>query len=590
MNSAIEALYIFDELNTPIVEHIYRGRPPTAATLLGLFLAHPSPRPSLLYLSNATPPTSVFSVTHSNLLFLIPSSTETEPLLVLEFIHRVIDVLEEFVGAPLLAGKIQSNYDVVAQLLSEMCDGGIICNTEPNALQETVEVPGWMDKLLVGVGLPGASPALGPSNSLKSSLATAAHVNGASAPAIPWRRQGVRHTSNELYVDIVESLSVTLAPSGRPISALVNGTIVFTAKISGVPDLLLSLGAPGGQKNVAHKLQLPVFHPCVRLARWREKPGELSFVPPDGRFVLAGYEVDLQPIEPDEDKPPSHMEKLFLPASVDLQRSLGQTGAEFEVRLTLNTNFPGLPPRSGLPGRGSGTSTPSFLGGSSTSTSSAPTIEEVVVTVPISTSVRNLTDLRPSRGEAHFTPGSDTLEWRVPTTSKDAGSLSGTATLRCTIIGPLSSPDNEDGDDNEYESTPTSARKQYRTNPLIGYYDDTLAHQPESGYQDLEHAHTSSKHNYPSSSSGLQGSTTTTTTAAAAAVTPLERARKSQMASLMPSSVSVSFTVRGWLPSGIRVEGLMVDARKSRGLGEGVKPYKGVKYLCVSRKGVEKRC
>lgn len=65
-------------------------------------------------------------------------------------------MLEEFVGAPLLAGKIQSNYDVVAQLLNEMCDGGIICNTEPNALQETVEIPGWMDKLLVGVGLPGS--------------------------------------------------------------------------------------------------------------------------------------------------------------------------------------------------------------------------------------------------------------------------------------------------------------------------------------------------------------------------------------------------------------------------------------------------
>ncbi|OJD12878.1 hypothetical protein AJ78_06593 [Emergomyces pasteurianus Ep9510] len=580
MNSAIEALYIFDELNTPILEHIYRGRPPAATALLSQFLAHPSPRPSLLYIPNASPPISVFSVTHSNLLFLVPSSTESEPLLVLEFIHRVIDVFEEFVGAPLLAGKIQSNYDVVAQLLNEMCDGGIICNTEPNALQEVVEIPGWMDKLLVGVGLPGASPALGPSASLKSSLARPANANGGVAPAIPWRRQGVRHTSNELYVDIVESLSVTMAPSGKPISALVYGTIVFTAKISGVPDLLLSLSAPGGQKNVAHKLRLPVFHPCVRLARWRENPGELSFVPPDGRFVLAGYEVDLQPIEPGEDKPPRHMEKLFLPATVDLQRSLGPTGAEFEVRLTLNTNFPGLASRSVLPGRGSGTSTPSFLGGNSSSSSNAPSIEEVVVTVPISPSVRNLTDLRPSRGEAHFTPGSDTLEWRIPTTSKDAGSLPGTATLRCTIIGPLSSPpaNEDDDDDNGYESgLLTTTSKAYRTNPLIGYYEDALAHPPDSSYQQEQARSPISKQNYPSSS--LTDSTT-----------PIERARKSQMASLMPSSVSVSFTVRGWLPSGIRVEGLTVDARRSRGLGEGVKPYKGVKYLCVSRKGVEKRC
>lgn len=92
---------------------------------------------------------------HANLLFLVPSSSETEPLLVLEFLHRVIDVLEEFIGAPLLASKIQSNYDVVAQLLNEMCDAGAVCNTEPNALQEVVEVPGWMNKFLSGVGLPG---------------------------------------------------------------------------------------------------------------------------------------------------------------------------------------------------------------------------------------------------------------------------------------------------------------------------------------------------------------------------------------------------------------------------------------------------
>lgn len=98
---------------------------------------------------------TVFSIVHANLLFLAPSDVDSDPLLVLEFLHRVVDVLEEFIGAPLLSSKLQANYDVVAQLLTEMCDAGIVCNTEPNALQEVVEVPGWMDKLLGGVGLPG---------------------------------------------------------------------------------------------------------------------------------------------------------------------------------------------------------------------------------------------------------------------------------------------------------------------------------------------------------------------------------------------------------------------------------------------------
>ncbi|KAK2768640.1 hypothetical protein FQN54_000496 [Arachnomyces sp. PD_36] len=561
MSGAVEALYIFDEHNVPILEHTYRSRPPSAQSILPLYLAHPAPRPSLIYLPSASPPVTVFSITASNLLLLAPSSVETEPLIVLEFLHRVVDILEEFIGAPLLGSKIQNNYDVVAQLLIEMCDAGTVCNTESNALQDSVELPGWMGKLLGGVGLPGSSPSLNPSNSLKQSLSTAPKANGTLGPAIPWRRQGVRHTSNELYVDIIETLSVTIAPSGRAIAARSSGTIAFTAKISGVPELVLKLTVPGGAMNIPRKLDLPVFHPCVRLTRWRETPGELSFVPPDGRFVLAGYEVNLLPIEPDQDKPPSQMEKLFLPATVDINKSLGPTGAEFEVRLTLNTNFPGSHlSRGNMPGRGSGTSTPSFLGGGNNGgSSSSPTLDDVVVNVSISSSVRNIQDMRASRGEAHFAPGSDTLEWRVPT--KDAGSVSGTATLRCTVVGPLSADDDEEDEE---------GGKSGRANPLLGYYEEAPTYQ--ESYQD----------SHPSKPTpGSRGDDSPST----------RSQRKIQLnAALMPTSASVSFSARGWLPSGIRVDALTVDPRKSRGLGEGVKPYKGVKYICVSQQGVETRC
>lgn len=73
----------------------------------------------------------------------------------LEFLHRVADALEEFLGAPLLASRIETSYDVVAQVLSEMCDGGLIGGTEANALRDVVDTPTWVGKLLGGVGLPG---------------------------------------------------------------------------------------------------------------------------------------------------------------------------------------------------------------------------------------------------------------------------------------------------------------------------------------------------------------------------------------------------------------------------------------------------
>lgn len=89
------------------------------------------------------------------MLFLVTTSSEIESLLVLEFLHRVVDAFEDFLGAPLLAVKIENNYDVAAQLLTEMCDSGIVSTTEPNALREVVEVEGWMGKLLGSINLPG---------------------------------------------------------------------------------------------------------------------------------------------------------------------------------------------------------------------------------------------------------------------------------------------------------------------------------------------------------------------------------------------------------------------------------------------------
>ncbi len=296
-------------------------------------------------------------------------------------------------------------------------------------------------------------------------------------------------------------------------------------------------------------IELPVFHPCVRLARWKERPGELSFVPPDGKFMLAGYEVNLIPSNPDL-KSWSNT-NLQLPVSLEVSKSLGPAGADFEVRLLLSAIFPGAPSssqpsRPNLGTRGSGRSTPIF-GGSS----SGPTLQDVVVTVPVPPGVRNITDLRASRGEAYFSPGDNMVEWRLPT--KDAAAA-GSATLRSTIVGPLGEGGDEDGADG------------ITLGPTMGEYLNN-----EETYQ----------------SSGLESSKPAPTPEMK---TYRDQRRVQQNAALMPSSASVSFSVKGWLASGIRVDGLVVDTRKSRGLGEGVKPYKGVKYLTVSRKGIETRC
>lgn len=495
--------------------------------------------------------------------------------------HRVADVLEDFLGAPLLASKIESHYDVVAQLLSEMVDGGVISCTEPNALRDVVEAPSFMKNLLGGVGLPSTTPSSLTPSATAFSLSSRPSLPGrSSSPSpqtsspVPWRRANVRHTSNELYVDIVETLHVTIAPSGRPLSAISNGTIAFTAKVSGVPDLLLHLGCPGG---ISSTVALPAFHPCVRLNRWKERPGELSFVPPDGRFVLAGYEVDLLgPAALDSfstTSKPGSSPKLSIPASASILTSLGPTGADFEVRLILNPRFSGKSP-SPLPsatgpsfGRGGGLGR--GLSGPSQGTTAAPTIEEMVVHVPLPASVKNVADLRVVKGagDAGYAPGDRTIEWRISSRelgmlmSNDRGAgMGATATLRGTVVGV----DEESSlDDGPVSLSHTSNPYEYDEDTSSSYQDSSEKTSQKKDIEELGGA-----------GGGVGG----------------DAKRIKQNKVLMPSCVTVSFSVKGWLPSGIKVESLNIDAKRSRGLGAGVTPYKGVKYLCVSRKGVEARC
>lgn len=446
-----------------------------------------------------------------------------------------------------------------------MCDAGKISTTEPNALREVVEVEGWVDKMLGSINLPGyaslaayklnfgeeSSPLI-PNRKLQlNSSSNTPSILPSNGTALPWRRANVRHTSNEMYADVVETLSVTLAPSGRPLAAFANGTIAFTAKVSGVPDISVNLTSPSGKHNLGSFLELPVFHPCVRLNKWKERPGELSFIPPDGRFILAGYEVDLLPFTSGKSGSLSSS-SLKLPVNLEMKTGMGPTGSEFEVRIQVNKIFgtPGSSSSSQL-GRGGG---PGRLGSPHPGTPASPLLDDLVVSIPLPADVRNLSDIRPSRGDASFNPGQRVLEWHIP-----AKELSGPTShfgLRSTVVGQLTNEAQEDTFD------PSG----------FGFGQDYSYDEP---YQSVPVA----KVAQDSGRKGQEGSSN-----------EQDAQKVAQNKILMPSSASVSFSVKGWLASGLKVDSIVLDTRKSRGLGEGVKPYKGVKYLTVSKGGVELRC
>jgi AP-3 complex subunit mu len=65
----------------------------------------------------------------------------------MEFLHRVLDILSEYLGA-VDEVSIKESFSLVYQLLEEMMDFGYPMTTEPNALKAMIKPPSMMGRVV----------------------------------------------------------------------------------------------------------------------------------------------------------------------------------------------------------------------------------------------------------------------------------------------------------------------------------------------------------------------------------------------------------------------------------------------------------
>lgn len=208
------------------------------------------------------------NIYRGGLYFLATLTSELAALSTIEFLHRLYDVFEGYFGE-VSPASLTSSFSTAYQLMEEMMDGGHPVITEPNALTSLIAPPSVLGKV--------AGFLVGKTSAVSETL-------GESAMSIiPWRRSGVKYAQNEILFDIVEEVDAIYESNGTLVSADVRGTVHCTSRMSGVPDLTLVFNTPGVIEDCS-------FHPCVRYARW-ERESVVSFVPPDGPFVLMTYRL-----------------------------------------------------------------------------------------------------------------------------------------------------------------------------------------------------------------------------------------------------------------------------------------------------------
>lgn len=225
-------------------------------------------------------------------------SRESPPLMVLEFMHRIVDVLAEYLGGKVTETSLRDNFSLVYQLLEEMVDAGCPFTTEGNQLKEMILPPTVVNKVLQQV--------------VSTKFQISERAPGAAVSKMPWRRTGVKYVTNEVYFDLIEQVDVIIdssASSAGAVSSMgsggfrgvsgggkgglaagqklvknqIFGVIQSDCRLSGVPDLSMSFNHPGLLNDVS-------LHRCVRISRF-QRDKVVSFVPPDGDFKLLTYKV-----------------------------------------------------------------------------------------------------------------------------------------------------------------------------------------------------------------------------------------------------------------------------------------------------------
>lgn len=243
-----------------------------------------------------TPHYYLISVFRNNMYFVAVTQSEVPPLFVIEFLHRIFDIFMQYFS-DCTEQRIKDHYVVVYELLEEMLDNGYPLATESNVLKELIKPPSIVRNMV---------------NTLTGESHVSSKLPSGQLSNVPWRRTGVKYTSNEIFLDLIEEVDAIIDKSGTTVVAEIQGRVEANSRLSGMPDLTLSFMNPRLLDDIS-------FHPCVRFKRW-EAERVLSFIPPDGPFRLVSYQVGAQ-----------HM--VSLPLYVTPQFTFGQGSGKFTVKL-----------------------------------------------------------------------------------------------------------------------------------------------------------------------------------------------------------------------------------------------------------------
>ncbi|XP_058221277.1 AP-4 complex subunit mu [Rhododendron vialii] len=280
-----------------------------------------------------------FHVKVVGLLFVATTRTNVSPSLVLELLQRIARVVKDYLGV-LNEDSIRKNFVLVYELLDEVVDFGYVQTTSTELLKSFI----FNEPIVVDVA---RLQALGPAGLFMQGTK---RMPGTAVTKSVVANEPAGRKREEIFVDIIEKISVTFSSSGYILTSEIDGTIQMKSYLSGNPEIRLALNDDlsigrggrsiydysGSSGSGAVILDDCNFHESVHLDSF-DVDRTLSLVPPDGEFPVMNYRIT------QEFKPPFRINALIEQAGPLKAEVILKIRAEYASSITANTILVQMP-------------------------------------------------------------------------------------------------------------------------------------------------------------------------------------------------------------------------------------------------------
>ena len=208
------------------------------------------------------------------------TASNVNAAMVFQFLYNVVDMFKAYFQNKFDDECIRSNFVLVYELLDEIMDNGLPQITSIVSL-----------KSLITNG--EAKEQKQKSNEVK-------RVTDDVTGRVDWRSAGIVHEKNEVFIDVMEAVNLLMSNTKQVLRSDVSGKIVVRTFLSGMPECKIGLNDQmmlqnenKSDKSTRKKgngvaIDDMQFHRCVQLHEF-DSSRTISFVPPDGQFILMNY-------------------------------------------------------------------------------------------------------------------------------------------------------------------------------------------------------------------------------------------------------------------------------------------------------------